>query len=281
MGRRRTRRRRGGAGARARVGRCLSLASNDLCESSPPTRGAATSSSRRWFGGRRARERRRAKPARRCWLAKAWLPSKKAPGAAAAAPEAVPGFRAFARDVIVRECCVRAVLRGDLDLRDAGAAGAARGDGVFTAGARAGGAFADAFQALRAAGARRRRRRRDPEGGVLDRADRAQGREGDGEAAQEMVERAGVVGEEEKRPCTGREREREARPRTRRDDFDPGIFSKTTTRSTRAPAERGRERRPTRGLDPRDVVFSPSCYSQGNRSDAATRASRGAPPRRG
>jgi hypothetical protein len=38
--------------------------------------------------------------------------------------EPVPGFSQFAVEVVVNECCVAAVLRGDLDVRDAAGAAA-------------------------------------------------------------------------------------------------------------------------------------------------------------
>ena len=52
-------------------------------------------------------------------IAQAWFPD-----AATGAGERVAGFCQFASDVIVRECCVGAVLRGDLDVRDAAGAAA-------------------------------------------------------------------------------------------------------------------------------------------------------------
>ena len=56
-------------------------------------------------------------------IAQAWLPDA-ADGDASVASERVPGFCQFASDVVVRECCVSAVLRGDLDVRDAAGAAA-------------------------------------------------------------------------------------------------------------------------------------------------------------
>jgi hypothetical protein len=45
-------------------------------------------------------------------FAKLWVPT--AEQAAAGVPEPVPGFRRFAAETVAAECCVRAVLRGDL-----------------------------------------------------------------------------------------------------------------------------------------------------------------------
>ena len=189
---------------------CLSLASNDLCEvfaADARSRDVVLATMVRWASAHESAGIRKTALQVLTKLAKAWLPVEEGPGgaAAAAAPEAVPGFRAFARDVIVRECCVRAVLRGDLDLRDAGAAGAAQEAMAFLRLAleRGGGSFADAFRAhcaplgldaaaadaiLKAACSTAQTAHKDARATV--------------KAAQEMVERAGVVGEEEKRPCT-------------------------------------------------------------------------------
>ena len=54
-------------------------------------------------------------------IAQAWFPDDSRAGGVG---ERVPGFCQFASDVIVRECCVVAVLRGDLDVRDAAGAAA-------------------------------------------------------------------------------------------------------------------------------------------------------------
>ena len=197
---------------RALAAHCLSLASNDLCEvfaADARSRDVVLATMVRWASAHESAGIRKTALQVLTKLAKAWLPVEEGgPGGAAfsaAAPEAVPGFRAFARDVIVRECCVRAVLRGDLDLRDAGAAGAAQEAMAFLRLAleRGGASFADAFRThcaplgldaaaadaiLKAACSTAQTAHKDARATV--------------KAAQEMVERAGVVGEEEKRPCT-------------------------------------------------------------------------------
>ena len=57
-------------------------------------------------------------------IAQAWFPDDSRAGGNRGVGERVPGFCQFASDVIVRECCVVAVLRGDLDVRDAAGAAA-------------------------------------------------------------------------------------------------------------------------------------------------------------
>ena len=102
---------------RALAAHCLSLASNDLCEvfaADARSRDVVLATMVRWASAHESAGIRKTALQVLTKLAKAWLPveAEGPGGAAAAAPEAVPGFRAFARDVIVRECCVRAVLRG-------------------------------------------------------------------------------------------------------------------------------------------------------------------------
>ena len=53
-------------------------------------------------------------------LADHWLPTAEQTAAGMAEP--VPGFRAFAAETVAGECCALAVLRGDVDLRDAACA---------------------------------------------------------------------------------------------------------------------------------------------------------------
>ena len=55
-------------------------------------------------------------------FASLWVPT--AEQTAAGVPEPVAGFTRFAAETVAAECCVRAVLRGDLDPRDAGCAAA-------------------------------------------------------------------------------------------------------------------------------------------------------------
>lgn len=55
-------------------------------------------------------------------FASLWVPTAEQTAAGVAEP--VPGFRRFAAETVAAECCARAVLRGDFDLRDAGCAAA-------------------------------------------------------------------------------------------------------------------------------------------------------------
>ena len=98
-----------------------------LAASSPPalpaTRDVVLASLARWASSHPSATSRKMSLQALTKFAQAWIPTP-AEMAAGAPPEGVPGFRRFAAETIAGECCVRAVLRGDLDPRDAACAAA-------------------------------------------------------------------------------------------------------------------------------------------------------------
>ena len=98
-----------------------------LAASSPPalpaTRDVVLASLARWASSHPSATSRKMSLQALTKFAQAWIPTP-AEMAAGTPPEGVSGFRRFAAETIAGECCVRAVLRGDLDPRDAACAAA-------------------------------------------------------------------------------------------------------------------------------------------------------------
>ena len=117
-----------GARARARSSRTHALGANGLWGAfeapSSSVRETALATLAAWAAAHPSAVSRKAALQALHKIAQAWFPDDSRAGGNRGVGERVPGFCQFASDVIVRECCVVAVLRGDLDVRDAAGAAA-------------------------------------------------------------------------------------------------------------------------------------------------------------